>query len=154
MTRFNRRTSDRGVVLWAETDRGGVISAHYGADRSSDRPFTIFWRARISLKQLNEFFGDTYPRSEGSVRVSATGFGPNDRIRLDGLRNSEELYERLPEDIRFVRLECQTRPEPDTMLSLEYVVWSRVDLHAVPRGEPAPTTSASSSNRRIFARFG
>ena len=136
MTRFNRRDTDRGTFISAETDRGGMISAHYGQDCSSDRPFTIYWRGRIKFEQLEGFFKDTLPKN--ITTVNATVFGGNQRIRLDRLRNSDELKEKLPPEVRFVRLECEARSSDNKKDNLEYIVWSRVDLEKIPPNEPAP----------------
>jgi hypothetical protein len=136
MTELRRRDTDRGIFISAETNRGGVISAHYGRDRSNDRPFTIYWRGRTNFEQLREFFDKTLPKHV--TAVNATLFGASERLRFDRLRTPDELSGKLPAHLRFVRLECKARPTEPSMDNLEYIVWSRVDLGKVPLTEPAP----------------
>ena len=111
-----------------------MLSAHRPQE-AEDR-LTVYWRGRTDAEALEDFFASTFP-SAREVRASALFFTDADRIQLDFLPR-EELAKKRPHDVSFFRLECRARGEDTAQFDTIFIVWSRLRLELIPRGEPAP----------------
>jgi hypothetical protein len=127
---------DRKDGQWLSISDGGlvVISAHRGS--RSENALTVYWRGRSEAAGLGQFFGNSLPPTEDGS-ASALLFTPTDRIRLDRL-TAAEFREKLPNDATILRLEFLARRRQQDAYDPVFIVWSRLGLAMIPKGQPAP----------------
>lgn len=139
MAVFKAESTDRGhwINIFAnESANYATLSAHQ-PDTIETTPLTLYWRGRTDATTIIDFFDQVATKNPTSL-LAALIFTPFDKFRLDKLVNTQELKSKLPTDISFLRLECRSRAQPRAPYEADFIVWARVDLEAITRGDPAP----------------
>jgi hypothetical protein len=70
-------------------------------------------------------------RPGGNTITNALIFTLKDRLRLDRLKDTQELRDKIPPDARFLRIESASRVG-ETGYEPDFIVWSRIDPPTKP----------------------
>lgn len=107
------------------------------AKASGPKYIAFFWRGRTTAHMLEDF---AFKVAGSEKPVVVTALASTESVQLEGVRDGAELESRLKRsnldqnDIKFMRFEFEAA-SPSEASESGIVIWSRVDLFGVPRGD-------------------
>lgn len=141
MAEFSVSRTPRGQWFEARDDGNLVLSAH--RTQETEDQLTVYWRGRTDAKLLvSFFFAAVFPPAK-QARTSALFFTDAGRFRFDlpwpDIIPLPAVFamNSLP-NVDFLRLEYHTRDDESEPFDATLIVWSRLGLEHISRGESAP----------------